>query len=1435
MKRFYTLLILLVAFVSSMIAADITLYYVNSTGWSNVYAYVWDDATQTDITSYPGKKATKTTLKHNGYFIYSFTFDSSKADRIIFNNGGTTTSDKTYDLVVNASKPYFYDGIWYKDNTFKSKYTATLYKVVDELCDVSIPSVICLYKSEEDAGNQLVGYVKSNTVEPSMTINNRPVHKIVVPFDEPVYVGVRYRNGQYYGSHKELIASNITLYSNSYEAYSWFKSLDEARYGVHFADLNQQPEAGKIYLIAASSPKVYSSKYGTSSSYYPSGTSYKETINGENYYSYEIDANLYDKVIISNQEYSINWSKPYFYNGQWYAKLNEIPINNTLVEYCSNWLTYDFSNNLICLGNNIFKEEGDHSEKIKLNNEDITYSFKYCDKKISKTLKAPVQSGLYNVVVTLNANTEEITAEWELKSTGVKVQLYNGFGSTLMDLVGENLHTYAYSKLFEPGLYYYTITDEYNSVTKKDVVFEIPEKGKYDLIWTYNATTGKVDLEIKKVVSEVTLYYVNNTAWTTVKAYVWDYATGTPINAWPGEAATKLDKTVDGYDVYSYTFDYSQADRILFNNGSSNLTTDLAFDASKPYFYNGVWYETLTFDTNGGGTVDPTPEPEPEPDPVPNPDVAPLYVKGGFNNWEANDTYKLTSADGNYYVANYSAGNEITISGNFKISNEDWSVNYGGGFLIEAGKSYMLVSNAENLDTAGKIKVSKVEFTLSTAVLKITGTTSSNEFDITTDQGVAFVVNPRGASPVYVPLTHSYNAEYNTAQYTGTYTVTELGFSAKIGGLTNFNVIDYGTNGQTVKPAYIYDMVKGAYDGFTIEGDYKVGDVLNIFVVFDSDWYASIIINVQAGGTTPTPDPTPTPGGEVTLYYVNNTAWAAVKAYVWDYASDVALGAWPGAPATKTGKTVDGYDVYSYTFDSSVADRIIFNNGGAGNQTSDLVVDTSKPYFYNGVWYETLTFDATGSDEGSDEGGNEGGEAGGEEGGDDTGDVEIGEPTNLYIIGALTGWVADATWQFSTADEEYFVLSFPKGQEQELSGQFKVASSNWSPYNFGAPKDLGSVEAGKEYVLEYNVATNLSITNIIKVSKIEFTLSTQTLKITGATEEKVFDTTSDYGFYLYADYEDYPFTFKGNGVYEYDYTGVGPSSTIGDYQYKTVEWGRNSTGNEVTLGELYQLDLSNHPISFPDAAIGQTLTIVLTVSSDWSATILVKEKSSEEGGDEGGNEGGEEGGGDTPVVPGPTPEPEPEPEPVVAIRELTLQPFERILPKTSTSTVATFILENASTATVSLEGNDADFFEIGEQNIAEGECSVQLVFNPFVKGVYYATLTVTTDDNVSLSIDFAAVCGDETFEPGDVPELNPDPVNPDPVNPDTPANPDDDTNVSVEEVSAVVIYANEGTIYSEVDFEIYDLAGVNVTSLNGALKGVYVVKTTEGNRLISVW
>ena len=809
---------------------------------------------------------------------------------------------------------------------------------------------------------------------------------------------------------------------------------------------------------------------------------------------------------------------------------------------------------------------------------------------------------------------------------------------------------------------------------------------------------------------------------------------------------------------------------------------------------------------NNGGDSGTTPTPTPTPDP----NVAPLYIKLALNNWEANDTYKLTSADGNYYVANYSAGNEITISGNFKISNEDWSVNYGGAFTVEAGKSYMLTAGGANLDTAGKIKASKVEFTLSTGVLKITGTTSSNEFDTTKDQGVAFVVNPRGTSPVFVPLTHSYNAEYQTAQYTGTYTVTELGVTAKIGGLTNFNVIDYGTNGQPVMPQFVYDMVKGAYDGFTIEGDYKVGDVLNILVFFDKDWNSSILINVQEAGTNPTPDPTPdpepepepTPGGEITLYYVNKTDWSDVNAYVWDFATGTPILAWSGEPATKLDKTVDGYEVYSYTFDSSLADRIIFNNGngGEGNQTQDLTFEASKPYFYDGVWYKTLTFDTNGGGEG------------GEEGGDDP----IVPETPAYVVRGNGGSDATGIWcggiEWTNDDSPVNNMT-----DADKDGIYEVTYKNVpaGTWNF---KVVGTTEGwmGSDYLDTEN--SSAGYTTAPYDGNIGFSLNAPadvTIQFNTLTGKIIVTTPSGNFGKVKIDY--FSVANTDECLVENRFTAANNNTLKYTENIQILEGNEYGYAVYRILGNCnYAVYEKNLSVEVTEAGI-YDITIVFNGDYDNPDFTVTAVKQG------GTTDPDTPDDPDTPV--GPTPDPTP--DPVVAIKNLMLQPFEQILPNTTTSTVATFTLQNANTATVSIEGLDADFFEIGEQNIGNGECSISIVFKPIVKGVYYATLVVTTDDEVSLSIDFAAVCGDETFEPGDVPELNPDPVNP--------GTPDDDTNVSVEEVSAIMIYAKEGTIYSEVEFEIYDLAGVNVTKLNGSLQGVYIVKTAEGNRLVSVW
>jgi hypothetical protein len=123
--------------------------------------------------------------------------------------------------------------------------------------------------------------------------------------------------------------------------------------------------------------------------------------------------------------------------------------------------------------------------------------------------------------------------------------------------------------------------------------------------------------------------------------------------------------------------------------------------------------------------------------------------------------------------------------------------------------------------------------------------------------------------------------------------------------------------------------------------------------------------------TPPTPDPEPEPEPEdpdtpvdpedpdtpvdpepvmITLYYVNNQGWEKVAAYAWNDEGEIA--GWPGELATKTDLTAKGYDVYSYTFDSSLAANIIFN--GDGNQTGDLEFNPATPYFYIDQWYASL-------------------------------------------------------------------------------------------------------------------------------------------------------------------------------------------------------------------------------------------------------------------------------------------------------------------------------------------------------------------------------------------------------------------------------------------------------------------------------------------------
>ena len=193
------------------------------------------------------------------------------------------------------------------------------------------------------------------------------------------------------------------------------------------------------------------------------------------------------------------------------------------------------------------------------------------------------------------------------------------------------------------------------------------------------------------------------------------------------------------------------------------------------------------------------------------------------------------------------------------------------------------------------------------------------------------------------------------------------------------NADEYVVMGQAISAAtdavkvVVFSAEGTIYCGTVKEGSvaYTQDDMQNIVLADGTyDFYYSISENAIYIGESLTPDPDQPVDPEdpdqpvdpedpdtpvdpepvmITLYYVNNQGWSSVNAYAW---GENPIATWPGEAATKTDLTAKGYDVYSYTFDSSLAANIIFN--GDGNQTADLEFDPATPYFYIDQWYASL-------------------------------------------------------------------------------------------------------------------------------------------------------------------------------------------------------------------------------------------------------------------------------------------------------------------------------------------------------------------------------------------------------------------------------------------------------------------------------------------------
>ena len=150
-----------------------------------------------------------------------------------------------------------------------------------------------------------------------------------------------------------------------------------------------------------------------------------------------------------------------------------------------------------------------------------------------------------------------------------------------------------------------------------------------------------------------TIYFVNSKSWSSVNAYTW--VEETPYKSWPGEAMTKTEETVNGFDVYSYSFPDKYTNCIFNGNGQ---TSDLTVKAGQYYdMASGNWYASLTE--------------VPTPDPL----ATDVYLVGEMNSWNPSVNSFRKEAEGAT-----TASVTVTLEAKnyqFKIIDGDWLGNKG--------------------------------------------------------------------------------------------------------------------------------------------------------------------------------------------------------------------------------------------------------------------------------------------------------------------------------------------------------------------------------------------------------------------------------------------------------------------------------------------------------------------------------------------------------------------------------------------------------------------------------------------------------------------------------------------------------------------------------------------------------------------------------------
>ena len=540
-----------------------------------------------------------------------------------------------------------------------------------------------------------------------------------------------------------------------------------------------------------------------------------------------------------------------------------------------------------------------------------------------------------------------------------------------------------------------TYTFNYTIATKAlDIVYTAPEvdpteapattQAPTDAPATETPTEAPVTTEAPTDAPEVsyTVNFINSNKWDSVYVYAW--TDGGAGLSWPGVPMTKSEDTVNGFDVYTITFDV-EYDNVIFNNNNNGLKTDDLIMTKGQYFdaKAATWYESL--------------------DDVPAVDLTStdVYLVGSFNAWSTTaNEFKLASAGDNVGYATLTL--EANTSYEFKIvKSGSWTSTStaitdtvtGVTFSASVGDNATITSKA-----AGEYVFAYAVDSSSLSVTYPVVTPDPTEAPATT-------VAPTDAPATEAPATTQAPVvpEYITIYFTNNWGWTDVrvhtwGSAFDAGSEWPGNPMDYvetndfnqdiytaqipadattvvftGTNSSDGLDQSSNTVVKDGY-GYYMEWTEELGSHAIEYEYVPSTPEVTTTSATTAAPTdapateapATTAAPTDAPATEapattqapvvaeyITIYFTNNWGWTDVRVHTWGSAFD-AGSEWPGNPMDYVETNDFNQDIYTAQIPAD-ATTVVFtgtNSSDGLDQSSDTVVKDGFGYYME--WTEEL-------------------------------------------------------------------------------------------------------------------------------------------------------------------------------------------------------------------------------------------------------------------------------------------------------------------------------------------------------------------------------------------------------------------------------------------------------------------------------------------------